>query len=174
MKQRKNSIVKIRLAKPQEALAISDLLYHSFVEYKSFYTEKAFAATTLSIHEIKNRINKNLVWIALNGDVIAGTVSVIPNGEELFMKTVAVAPAERGKGIGKELIRHAEEMAVKKGANYLELTTTPFLYEAISLYEFFGFKQNGYDDLYGTPLIKMIKYLNLTRVLSGETMRFNH
>jgi ribosomal protein S18 acetylase RimI-like enzyme len=173
MNHTRNSI-KIRLAKTREAFAISDLLRHSFAEYKSLYTEKAFEATVLSVHEIETRIKKNAVWIALYNDAIAGTVSLIPNDDGIFIKSVAVAPIARRKGLGKELMKHAEETAIKKEVKYLELTTTPFLFEAIRLYEYFGFRQNGYDDLYGTLLIRMIKYLRQTPLLSGETMRFNN
>jgi len=173
MNHNKNSI-KIKLAETKEAFAVSDLLYHSFAEYKSLYTEKAFSATTLSVHEIETRINKNAIWVALYNDVIAGTISLIPNGDGVFVKSVAVTPIARRKGLGKELMRHAEKIAIKKEAKCLELTTTPFLSEAIRLYEFFGFERYGYDDLYGTPLIKMIKYLKQTSLLSGKAMRFNN
>jgi GNAT superfamily N-acetyltransferase len=174
MNHRKNSIIKIRLARTKEALSVSDLLYQSFAEYKSLYTEEAFAATTLSVHEIETRINENAVWIVLYDGAIAGTISLIPNGDGIFIKSVAVAPNARKKGLGKELMRHAEKMAIKEGAKSLELTTTPFLFEAIRLYEYFGFKENGYDNLHGTLLIRMIKYFKETPLLSGEAMRFNN
>ena len=173
MSHKENSI-KIRLAASEEAFVISDLLYHSFAEYRSLYTENAFLATVLSAHEIETRINENAVWVALYNDVIAGTISLVPNGGGIFIKSVAVAPIARKRGLGKELMRHAEETAIKKEAKYLELTTTPFLSEAIRLYEYFGFRQNGYDDLHGTLLIRMIKYFKQAPLLSGEAMRFNN
>ncbi len=169
-----NNLIEIRLAENKEALVISDLLYQSFSEYKLLYTERAFAATTLGIPELESRISKNVTWVGLYDDTIAGTISLMPNGNGIFIKSVAVAPIARKKGLGKELMRHAEKIALKEGAHYLELTTTAFLLEAIRLYEFFGFRQNGRDDLYGTPLIKMIKYLDVTTVLSEEKMRFNY
>jgi ribosomal protein S18 acetylase RimI-like enzyme len=156
---KRNSIFEIRLAKIGEASAISDLLYHSFIEYKPLYTDKAFTVTTLSVHEIENRIYKSIVWIALYNNVIAGTISIMPNGDALFIKSVAVSPIVRRKGLGKELMRHAMEIAEKEEAKYLELTTTTFLYEAIRLYKLFGFEQGGYEDLYGTTLIKLKKDL---------------
>lgn len=168
MKKQDNSRIKIRLANPGDAIAIADLLYYSFVECQLHYTAEAFAATTPGVEEIKNRIQKHMVWVALYDNVIAGTVSLISKGDSMLIKSVAVAPSARRKGLGNCLMMLAEDTAVKRGTKYLELTTTPFLHEAIGLYERFGFEQCGYDELYDTPLIKMAKNLDLTPISSGE------
>lgn len=41
-----NAKIQIRTAVPHEASTIARILAESFAEYKHFYTEKAFAATT--------------------------------------------------------------------------------------------------------------------------------
>lgn len=150
---------QIRIATSEDAIAISSLLYESFVEYKSLYTQKAFDATILAISDIKDRIDKKTVWIAMLNNAIAGTVSMLPWKKGTFIRSLAVAPAYRGNKLGKALLAQVEELALKNSCQYLLLNTTPFLADAIRLYENFGFKQQGYDDLHGTPLIKMIKNL---------------
>ncbi len=151
--------IKIRIAVPEDAITISILLYEAFKEYKSLYTEKAFAATILGIPKIEERIYNRTTWIALYDNVISGTVSLMHSNGGLYVRSVAVAPPAQGKGLGKALMEHAEEEALKNGFQQLELTTTPFLFEAIRLYENFGFEPGGHEDLYGTPLIKMVKKL---------------
>lgn len=157
-----------------EAQSISELLHNSFTEYKRLYTEQGFRATTLSTLEVEKRIENNIVWVALHKELIVGTISIVPNGDGIFIKSLAVAPTARRKGVGREMMRQAEKIATKRVAEYLELTTTPFLYDAIRLYELLNFKRSGYDDLYGTPLIRMTKTLNQTSVSPGETMHSNH
>ena len=160
MQTRGNACLEIRLAKASETNRIADLIYDSFVEYRTLYTEEGFAATTTNKEEIKRRINGKMVWVMLCDEVIAGTISILPVKDGLFIKSVAVAPIARRRGLGRALMRHAEKIAEERHAKYLELNTTEFLHEAIGLYEAFGFDKFGYEDLYGTKLIKMKKILD--------------
>src|SRR5215831_16566859 len=163
-------VLNIRLARKSEAQSLVKLLYDSFLEYKQFYTEKGFRATTLSALEVEERIEKKIVWVALHEEVIVGTLSILPSTKGMLIKSVAVAPTARRRGVGKALMKHGEEIARQRQSKCLELTTTAFLYEALLLYESFGFERCGREDLFGTPLIKMTKILKHTPVLPG----FNH
>jgi GNAT superfamily N-acetyltransferase len=143
----------------EDASAIAALLYDAFIAYKSFYTEKGFAATTPPPQEVAGRISKNAVWVALSDNKIIGTVSIFPRYEELYIRSMAVSPDARGKGVGRILMEHINEIAISEGSSSITLNTTPFLFQAIKLYERYGFKQQGLGHLYGTPLIKMNKCL---------------
>jgi len=149
----------IRMAVGEDATDITALLFESFVEYKSQYTEKGFIATAPGQNEIEDRIGKKIVWLAVCDEANAGTVSLWPRGEGLHIRSMAVRPSARGKGVATTLMTHAHNWAFANGYTFLTLNTTAFLSEAIRLYEYFGFRRYGSDGLYGTPLIKMIKYL---------------
>src|SRR5215468_6171512 len=56
--------VEIRTASVNDVAAIAAVLAASFLEYKSLYTEKAYAATTPSEEVIKNRFAEGKVWVA--------------------------------------------------------------------------------------------------------------
>ena len=165
MIEKGNSNIVIRLAKDGDAATIASLLHDSFFEYRSLYTEKAFVATTLAISKIQQRIDDRTIWVALLENVISGTISLLPVDGGLYIKSVAVAPAARGKGLGKTLMKHAEHEALKMNLRSVELTTTLFLFEAIKLYDSLGFEPFGFEDLYGTELIKMKKNLKPGTVL---------
>jgi GNAT superfamily N-acetyltransferase len=151
--------IMVRQAVAEDAAAITALLYDAFLPYRSLYTEKGFAATTLPQEEIEGRISKHVVWVAVSRNKIIGTVSIFPRYEELFVRSMAVSPAAQGNGVGKMLMEHVHEIAVTEGSSFITLTTTPFLFQAIKLYERSGFNQQGMGHLYGTPLIKMNKQL---------------
>jgi len=153
------TMIKIRRAVTGDAAAISALLYKAFIEYKSLYTEKGFEATTPDREVIEERINKKAVWLVMNNNFIAGTVSLFPQRDQLYVRSLAVNPNARGQGIGRLLMDHVHEMAFAHGCSQIMLTTTPFLLPAIKLYEKFGFEAKGKDDLFGTPLIWMTKNL---------------
>jgi GNAT superfamily N-acetyltransferase len=134
-------------------------LLESFVEYESLYTPDGFAATAITGEQIVARIGEGPVWVAVRVEEIVGTVSGVANAESLYIRGMAVLPAARGERIGALLLTQIEEFARIRGFSRLFLSTTPFLDQAIRLYERFGFRRTseGPDELFGTPLFTMEK-----------------
>jgi GNAT superfamily N-acetyltransferase len=101
------------------------------------------------------------VWVAVRDGAVVGTVSVVPRGESLYLRGMAVLPAARGRGLGEALLSRVEEFAAAHGYERLWLSTTPFLSRAIRLYERAGFRRSddGPHELFGTPLFTMEKAL---------------
>jgi len=149
------------MAIPDDASAIASTLHRAFLEYESLYTPEAFAATISSPDRVRGRLTEGPIWVALQNNVVVGTVSAAPKGDALYIRGMAVDPAARGDGIGRELMKLVEEYAVERGFKRLYLSTTPFLSGAIRLYESCGFVRNddGPNDLFGTPLFTMEKNL---------------
>ena len=137
-------------------------MFDSFVEYESLYTPDGFAATAISVEQIAGRIAEGPVWIAERDEIIVGTVSVVPQGESLYIRGMAVLPSARGMRIGATLLTQVEQFALAGDFKRLVLSTTPFLNRAIQLYEHFGFRRTtgGSNDLCGTPLFTMEKRLS--------------
>jgi ribosomal protein S18 acetylase RimI-like enzyme len=150
--------IRIRKAKHRDAAAIELLLYESFLEYERAYAPEAFWITTPQKREIERRIKHWTVWVAVQGNVIVGTVSAHPEGGALHIRSMAVRPSMRGRGIGKLLLRRVEKFASANQYKSLILNTTPFLASAIRLYERFGFRATGRErDWFGTTLSAMAK-----------------
>src|SRR5207247_2528059 len=76
-----------------------------------------------------------------------------------MLSSQPVAPSARGQGIGKILLVAVENFARAGGFQRMLLSTTPFLDDAIRLYQRFGFERirEGPHDLAGTPLFTMEK-----------------
>lgn len=149
----------IRVAKPEDSEAIAAVLAKSFAEYKSSYTTAAYAATVPPVDEIKKRFGEGKIWAAIKNNEIVGTVSIVPKNDSLYIRSMAILPEARGNRIGEKLLKEIEDYAVAGNYRKLLLNTTPFLEQAIRLYETFGFALCGSDDLYGTPLLTMEKLL---------------
>jgi GNAT superfamily N-acetyltransferase len=156
-----SSSVRIRVAGPEDAASVASVLRESFAEYKPLYTREGFAATTPAAAHVRNRIEEGPVWVVLDNDAVVGTVSVVPKGESLYVRGMAIVPAARGRRIGELLLRQVEDFASERGFKRLLLSTTPFLGRAIQLYEHYGFRRSseGPDSLFGTPLFTMEKIL---------------
>lgn len=153
---------QIRLALPTDIPAIASALLQSFAEFEPLYTPGGFAATTPTAKQITARWHEGPVWISLLNSQIIGTVSVVPDGDSLYVRSMAVLPAARGYHLGKVLLDHIELYAREHGHIRLYLNTTPFLHRAIRLYENHGFRRisTGPQDLFGTPLFSMEKLLS--------------
>jgi putative acetyltransferase len=161
--RRHQAAIHIRKAKHRDATAIESLLYESFLEYERAYTPEAFHITTPEKREIESRIKHWIVWVALHANVIVGTVSAHPEGEALHIRSMAVRPSMRGRGIGKLLLQRVEQFALANGYKRLILNTTPFLASAIRLYERFGFRVTGSErEWFGTRLTAMAKQVTQT------------
>jgi GNAT superfamily N-acetyltransferase len=156
-----NDTPQIRLAVPDDAPAIASVLHESFVEFEPLYTPEGFSATTPGLDRILARWSEGPVWVAVLGGVVIGTVAAVPRGEGLYVRSMAVHPAARGQHLGELLLRQVEDYATAQGHTRMYLSTTPFLSAAIRLYENWGFRRinEGPQDLFGTPLFTMEKYV---------------
>ena len=158
-----DSGVLVREAKQDEAAEIAKVLQQAFAEFEAVYTIDGFAATVVSAEEVAQRMNEGPLWIARWNGTIVGTASAVLKAERgLYLRGVAVLPQSRGKGIGAALLRVVEKFARNEKCRRMYLTTTPFLNEAIRLYERWGFSRapDGNEDLFGTPLFAMAKNLD--------------
>jgi len=162
--------MKIRRATAADAEAIALVLSRAFCEYESSHTPEAFAAMILTPHEINERMNDGPTWVALEIGVIVGAVSLVLKNEEVYIRSMAVSPSARGKGIGRKLLDRTEAFAISNRCKRLCLSTTPFLSRAINLYERFGFRRNheGPANLFGTPLFTMSKSLEALELRKTE------
>lgn len=156
---KETSAISIRVARQSDADRIASVLAESFAEYEPLYTPGGYAATTPSGEQISARWHEGPVWVATCRGAVVGTVSAVPRGEELYVRSMAVLPVARGRGVGELLLKHVEEFARERGHRRLTLSTTPFLSRAIRLYEGAGFRRTGPRDLFGTPLFEMVKEL---------------
>jgi ribosomal protein S18 acetylase RimI-like enzyme len=149
------------MAVPEDAPAIASVLAAAFAEFEPLYTPQALSATTPTSEQISSRFNEGPVWVALHDNAIVGTVAAVPKGERLYVRSMGVLPKLRGHSIGWLLLRQVESFAMQHGYQSLFLSTTPFLDAAIALYERFGFTRTneGPHDLFGTPLLTMVKDL---------------
>jgi ribosomal protein S18 acetylase RimI-like enzyme len=92
---------------------------------------------------------------------LVGTIAALAKNDALYIRSMAVVPSARRQGIGKILLSEVESFAKAGGFQRMLLSTTPFLDDAIRLYEHFGFKRTdeGPHALAGTPLFTMEKAL---------------
>ena len=98
------------------------------------------------------------IFFALDGDIIAGTVALIPMSDGILeLSKMAVDPAYQGKGIGQELMAHCIAFAKAKNLPKLILYSNTKLENAIYIYRKWGFVEIPLeaDNIYERSNIKM-------------------
>lgn len=75
----------------------------------------------------------------LNGE-IAGLIETIDQPDHLLIENVAVAPAFQGRGLGRRLMAHAEQLARQLGHAEIRLYTNARFTENVALYQRLGYR----------------------------------
>lgn len=166
---------EFRTARPEDAEAI-EAVDGSFTTRTVFHvavTEEGFALEEILVdppihkvfpaedadecdaHADEEDMNSRTV-VAVSGDGgLAGfaTVSYVPWNRRLIVEDIEVAPAHRGRGVGRALMGHAVGIARECGAGHIWLEVTNINAPAIHAYRRMGFAFCGLDTaLYdGTP-----------------------
>jgi hypothetical protein len=96
----------IRLATPADAPAMARVLAEAFEAFRPLYTPDAFAATTPSAEVIAGRFGEGPMWVAEAQGAILGTASAVVRRTGLYVRSVGVLPAARGRRLGQALTPH--------------------------------------------------------------------
>lgn len=86
------------------------------------------------------------IFFAVEGDEVAGTVAMIPFGDDSYELTkMAVDPKFRGRGIGDKLMLACIDFTRERGRKRVILESNTKQVAAIKLYRKFGFLETELD-----------------------------
>jgi ribosomal protein S18 acetylase RimI-like enzyme len=153
--------MQVRRATEKDADAVARVLSDAFAEFERLYTRAGYAATTPGAATVAARLAEGPTWVADDDGQVVGTVATVARDGDVYVRSMAVTPSARGRRVALQLMRELELFAISRSAGRMYLSTTPFLFSAIRLYESLGFRRTGEppDDLFGTPLVTMAKPL---------------
>jgi ribosomal protein S18 acetylase RimI-like enzyme len=99
------------------------------------------------------------VWVATDHDRVVGVLVLRLQDTALLLESVAVDPACQGRGIGRSLIDHAEQVARDAGLGAVELYTNAHMTENLRLYPSLGYdlvdrrREDGFDRVFFRKLL---------------------
>jgi putative acetyltransferase len=106
-----------------------------------FFTLEAKDRETLGDPERTILAKGGAIFLALVEGETVGCVALIPMEDGIYeLSKMAVAPQQRGLGIGRALLQHAIAQARDLGARSLFLGSNTKLANAVHLYESVGFR----------------------------------
>jgi ribosomal protein S18 acetylase RimI-like enzyme len=152
--------IRVRAFEAADAEAVNAVALDSFEQYRGVYDdwetlERAVGATSALAEDAQ------LLVAELDGK-IAGAVAYCPPFSETrasffepswpLIRMLVVAPAARGRGLGRSLTEACIERARRAGASAIALHTSPVMEVALALYLRMGFTlERRVPDRFGVP-----------------------
>jgi len=89
------------------------------------------------------RIAEGAVWVARDGERLAGILVLLDRPGYLLLDNVAVSGAAQGRGVGRALMAFAEAEACRRGYREVRLYTHQTMTENIAMYPRLGYQETG-------------------------------
>nr|WP_286198828.1 GNAT family N-acetyltransferase [Mesorhizobium sp. BR1-1-16] len=103
------------------------------------------------------------VWLAEDDNGLCGALILEPRPDELYIESIAVAPRAKGRGIGNQLIAHAESRALRSSRDQISLTVNALMTFNIDWYGRKGFAVSSIE------VIGQRRRVHMAKALCGET-----
>lgn len=150
------SAISIRMASESDLTKLAQL----FDDYRQFYKQPADIERARDF--IGERLTRNDSWllVAQSQDDLLGFCQMYPSFSSTATSRIAilndlfVAQNTRNKGIGKSLMRAAEDLAKNLGLNAMELSTAIDNQTAQALYEQLDWQRDKEFYFYSKSLLK--------------------
>ena len=110
---------------------------------------------------VREYISRGICYVAKENDLTIGIYVLLPTRpESIELVNIAVEVAVQGKGIGKQLIFHAIEMAKRQNYKTIEVGTGNSSIGQLALYQKCGFRINSIDRDFFTRHYDQLIYEN--------------
>ena len=126
---------RIRAARVDEARRIGEIARAAYLKYVPRVGREPAPMRADFAAEIAAR----RVVVVEAGDMVAGYMIAWRKADGYFIDSIAVDPAEQGRGFGRLLMDQAEQEARRHGLSAIRLYTNAAMTENLSLYRHLGF-----------------------------------
>jgi ribosomal protein S18 acetylase RimI-like enzyme len=147
--------VKLRIACDEDAEAIRTLTRKAYAKWVGV-TGREPLPMRVNYAEAVKRHRFDLLY---DGGTLVALIETVPDGDYLLIENVAVAPDAQGRGFGKRLIKHAEELAAASAMKGTRLYTNKLFAANLRLYETLGYRVDREEALNGGIAVHMSKAL---------------
>jgi ribosomal protein S18 acetylase RimI-like enzyme len=107
------------------------------------YTDRIGKPPGPMLDDYSVHIRNHSAWVIERDGMVAGLIMLLPKDDHLLLDNVAVDPARHGRGIGRALMRFAENEASRRGYNELRLYTHVTMTENLAMYPALGWQETG-------------------------------
>ncbi len=102
-------------------------------------------------------VNKHRIDLLYLDGTLAALIEMIPETDHLLIENVAVSPAFQGRGLGRKLMAHAEQVAASLGHAETKLYTNKLFDENVRFYHKLGYGIDREEEFKGGIAVHMSK-----------------
>ena len=134
--------ITYRSAQNRDSEAITNILKGTFEEYEiNLPAGYSFSDVEKLEEEYLNASGEFIVLV--KSQTIIGFFALLPStNNQVELKRLYLTADERGRGLGKYLLKLALDTATQSGYDRMHLETTSRFFQAVALYRKFGFINN--------------------------------
>jgi ribosomal protein S18 acetylase RimI-like enzyme len=132
-------MARIRIAGPDDLDAVRRCIDAAFTPYVA----RIGRPPAPMLQDYAALIRKCAVHVLEGPEGLIGVLVLEPRTDHLFIDTIAVNPAHRGKGFGRTLMRFAENQARRRVLPEIRLYTHERMTETLPFYAALGFVETG-------------------------------
>jgi ribosomal protein S18 acetylase RimI-like enzyme len=148
-----SGITSLRPATAEDADAVRSLTREAYSKWVPIIGRepKPMAA------DYAEAVRKHRIDLLYLDDTLAALIEMIPEPDHLLVENVAVAPAFQGKGLGRQLMAHAEQVAGSLGLPEIRLYTNKLFAGNVRLYRKLGYGIDREEEFRGGLTVHMSK-----------------
>jgi GNAT superfamily N-acetyltransferase len=151
----------LRLADPEESEAIARLINAAFVVERFFIDRER-----TNPEKVRDLMGKGKFLLAEDGQRLTGCVYLELRGERGYLGLLAVEPSLQKSGIGRLLVKAAEDRFRDAGCEAVDLRTVNLRAELPGFYRKLGYVETGTDPFVGDAEPNMPCYfVNMSKQL---------
>ena len=129
----------VETAKAEDVPAIKLMVDAAYSKYIG-RLGKLPAAMTADYNRL---VETQSLYVLRVGSDVVGSILLLRDGDSIKVSNLVVDPAVQGRGYGRVLMDHAEDMARAQGLAAITLFTNERMHENIALYRKIGFTETG-------------------------------
>ena len=143
----------LRTAREQDADAVRTLTRQAYAKWVEMTGREPLPMRV----DYAQAIAKHRFDLLYAADILVALIETVADGDHLLIENVAVAPGAQGRGFGKRLLKHAEELAASSGLQGTRLYTNKLFVANLRLYEALGYRVDREEELNGGIAVHMSK-----------------
>ena len=148
-------MIELRQAVAADAAAIRDLTRSAYAKWVPLIGREPKPMTA----DYDDAVAKHRFDLLYVEGALAALIETIREADHLLVENVAVSPSFQGRGLGRRLMAHAEELAASSGFGEIRLYTNQRFAENVELYRRLGYRVDREEVLPVGTVVHMSKRL---------------